>query len=93
VPLDITTAKLIVRINQAAHARGALSIWTVYDHPSDFPDTFMARCFKSDASGSFPTPTVMTGDLETIRETLQWAGLVCLMRNESDDPKIVETWI
>jgi hypothetical protein len=77
------------RVNQEAYARGFLSLWTVYDHPTDHPDAFVARRFENNQ----PTTDTVVGDLQLIRECMQLAGLVCMMRAESDDPKIVETWI
>ena len=67
-----------------------LEIWTVYDHPSDFPDKFVARLFLNDQ----PTTAVLVADdLKTIRGQLRNKGFTRLMRAEEDDPVIVETWI
>lgn len=33
---------------------GVLSIWTVYDHPLDFPNEYVARRFTVGTSGSRP---------------------------------------
>jgi len=69
-----------------------LPMWIIYDRPSDFPEQFVARKWIMDK----PTSEVMTAsDLAGIR----WAvgkvapGSVCLARDPSDDPKIVETWL
>ena len=87
-------ARTIRDINKAAFDRGILSMWTVYDHPKDFPDGFMAR--RSEIGGGVPVPVltddVVTGDLRMIRECMARCGLVCLTRDPSDDPVIVETW-
>jgi hypothetical protein len=67
-----------------------LTLWTIYDHPRDHPDMFVARKFIYDR----PTmSTLMSGDLERLRDTLRGMGLVCINRDPSDDPKIVETWL
>ena len=66
-----------------------LSIWTVYDHPSDFPSNFVARRFEGEA----PTDDIIISpNLMALREVLAIKGLNCLTRNEADDPKIIETW-
>jgi len=68
-----------------------LSIWVVYDHPTDYPNDFVARRFENDQ----PTSSVMFSDrLETLRECfLVQMGLTCIERDPSDDPKIVESWL
>jgi hypothetical protein len=67
-----------------------LSMWTIYDHPTDYPDHFVARRFELDK----PTSQILLCEtLEPIRDALAGAGLICFMRDPSDDPKIVETWM
>lgn len=71
-----------------------LAMWTVYDHPLDFPDKFVARRFDVDADGPKPTDEVIVSKhLYIVRECMAVRGLVCLTRNEGDDLKIVETWL
>lgn len=71
-----------------------LSMWTVYDHPSDFPKGFIARRWEIERSGAEPTADVMRAyDLEPLREQLRNMGLTCLDRNPEDEPQIVETWL
>lgn len=72
----------------------ALSMWTVYDHPRDYPKGFIARRFEVDGRGARPTRDVMVSDdLDALRLMLMKRGLTALARNEEDDPKIVETWL
>jgi hypothetical protein len=67
-----------------------LTIWTVYDHPKDFPNTFVARRW----AGVTPTQDVIISpDLEDLRRLLAFEGLTCLARADGDDPTIVETWL
>lgn len=72
-----------------------LSMWTVYDHPLDYPEKYVARQFIVAASGPRPTASIIIADdLETLRETLCFEmHLACLTRSPEDDPKIVETWL
>lgn len=71
-----------------------LAIWTVYDHPLDYPDKFVARKSLISSDGVKQTSTVIwSPDLEVVRETLARDGLVCLERSPDDDPVIVECWI
>jgi hypothetical protein len=72
-----------------------LAMWTVYKHPSDYPDKFVARRFDVDADGPKPSASIIImDDLEVLRDVLAFQlHLVCLARNEEDDPVIVETWL
>ena len=76
-----------------AAANDRLNIWTVYDHPRDQPDVFVARRFEIGHEHAGPTGDVLTAPtLEELREKLP-AGLVCITRQDGDDPAIVESWL
>lgn len=74
-----------------------LEIWTIYDHPRDFPDHFVVRCWVA-------RPMVVrahTGEV-WLRPTLDEAREVIygnvpapyrFPREPGDDPCIVESWI
>lgn len=67
-----------------------LPVWTVYDHPRDFPHCYVARKFLS----ARPTPEfIVSPDLASLREVLAYKGLIPLTRDPSDDPVILESWI
>lgn len=67
-----------------------LSVWVVYDHPKDYPDSYVARCFINEQ----PTENVMfCTSLERLQEELVYMGLAQLARMEDDDPVIIETWL
>jgi hypothetical protein len=68
----------------------ALVTWTIYDHPKDFPDLFVARKFVGEMPAS---EAYAHSAIEPLRELMRGFGLVCLARSPSDDPAIVETWI
>jgi hypothetical protein len=73
----------------------SLAIWTVYDHPRDYPDKIVARRWDVDYDGAKPTSSIIVGpDLQTLRDILEFEmHLTCLARLPEDDPKIVETWL
>jgi hypothetical protein len=82
--------------------RGVLNVWTVYDHPKDFPDTYVARRFEvgrsaelgpSESVSPRRTDDIVQGELQIIRESFKHCGLTCFIRNEGDDPNIVESWL
>lgn len=67
-----------------------MNIWTVYDRPSDFPNSVIARRWWLTTA----TDDIIVGrTLDDIRDELKLKGLICLPRSELDDPKIVETWL
>jgi len=70
-----------------------LNIWTIYDHPSDYPEGYIARRWVVIDGLEKPTIVTITGPLEAMRLHFQSKGLVCLPRDPTDDPKIVECWI
>ena len=64
-------------------------IWTIYKHPLDYPDKFVARKFISDK----PTEEILIGEtLEEIRSLLP-KGFTRFERNPNDALSIVETWL
>lgn len=83
----------IIEGQHRAVQRGALSMWTIYNHPKDFPHSYVARRFEASASGPVATHDIIQGELDAIRKSFWQAGLVCLTRNDADEPQIVETWL
>ena len=75
--------------------------WTIYDHPKDFPLTYVAR--KFDLKGGKDTPTmehITNDDLAKLREAVKirvaqenggWP--LRFARHPNDDPVIMETWM
>lgn len=70
-------------------------MWVIYDHPSDFPDVFIARRWDPTYVGFMPTEQIITGaTLEEVRMEINKAHGLCLVPREPlDDPKIVEVWL
>lgn len=70
-----------------------LEMWTIYDHPRDCPDYFLARKFMVSDEVK-PTGHVLAhADIEPLRNAFRYKGLVRIARNDADDPVIVETWL
>jgi hypothetical protein len=86
-------AQFIFETSKAARDEGILSIWTVYDHPKDYPDTFVARRHAAGQGTSGPTGDVVIGDIAMIREAMQLNGFFRMPRAPADDLRIVETWM
>lgn len=73
-----------------------MHIYTVYDNPSDFPGTYVARKFLFDQPLDV---TYANEDLGAVRRwvmaELRKEGIMatCMPRSQNDDPVIVESWI
>jgi hypothetical protein len=71
-----------------------LGIWVVYDHPSDFPNEYVARLQIADGARVKITNQIMTSkSLDLLRSELESRGLTCLQPMEGDDPNIIEMWL
>lgn len=73
--------------------RDKLPMFVIYDHPSDFPDHYVARLWLTLPEEKATYFTIRCTDLERIRDELRAAGMVCMGRTEGDDPQIIEVWI
>jgi hypothetical protein len=82
--------KGVILEQHAAAQRGALSMWTIYKRPDGGHD---ARRHEAGKGGTVATADTLKGDLAKLRAMFRRAGLVCILRDETDDPVIVETWI
>ena len=73
---------------------GVLEMFTIYDHPSDFPDHFVLRRWVITSPGQ-AHPSLAAKFFDTIEEAREAVppGLIRTERTENDDPTIVETWI
>lgn len=70
-----------------------LAIYTVFDHPDDYPDVFIARKWLVFHGVAVPTQEVVTGPtLQSVRDQIP-AGLICFPRADEDEPTIVESWL
>jgi hypothetical protein len=91
----LTAMAFVHRTQRDAMLRDVLTMWTIYDHPRDFPSSYVARCWENSARYREPIATdkAIEGELSMLRHLFADCGLACLTRNEGDDPKIVETWV
>jgi hypothetical protein len=66
-------------------------IFTIYDHPADFREHIVVRCWY----GDIPFPVAcLYRTVEEARDEMENAGLFCLSRlTPGDDPCIIESWI
>lgn len=90
-------------MNTLAEVRDRLSFWTIFQNPIDFPRKFVVRRFvmvaggdDGQAWGAMPTPDHSVHEsLDEARDTILKAhpGLVCICRNQEDEPQVVESWV
>jgi hypothetical protein len=72
----------------------ALYMWTVYEHPRDAPEKYVARLWRIERGKTAETDTVILRDtLDEMRIVLARMNLYRLERDPLDDPVIVETWL
>ncbi len=69
-----------------------LSLWTVYERPTDFPEKFVARRWIVAPQPLATDDAIFADDLEGLRKMIP-AGLIQIPRQLGDDPVIVETWV
>lgn len=73
---------------------GPVFMWAIYDHPKDFPNSFVARQFVCAPAGPVATENIIVkATADEIRDILWKRGLTNLSRDPKDDPAILETWL
>lgn len=69
-------------------------MWTIYDHPIDYPIGFIARMWMVEGGREQWTPQILTSSrLADLRDKLRSKGLTPIPRAPADDATIVETWL
>lgn len=71
-----------------------LSVWTIYDHPRDYPDGFVARRHEVRPGGTTVATldAVFAATLEGVRAKLP-PHLHYIARSPEDEAHIVESWL
>lgn len=71
-----------------------LALYTIYDHPADYPDGFAVREWRIEAGGESPVSggVVVKPTLKEARDALP-LGVICIAKSKADDPTIVESWL
>lgn len=74
----------------------AISLWTVYKQPDDFPNHYVARRFEVRSGELHHTDQVIVAaSMTAVRRHLEQYHLsgTVMPRTENDDPNVVETWL
>ena len=79
------------------HGRGSkliAAVVAVYDHPKDYPQSYVARVHIVGRGRHWPSPStfIVRDTLEEVRAAIP-AGMHRLNRSPTDDPCIVETYL
>lgn len=72
--------------------KDTLVLFTIYDHPRDYPNSFVVRRYIVKNSESIPDEIRLAETLMGARDSLP-PGVYNLGRYAADDPVIVETWV
>lgn len=92
---QIITAEDARVIQEASARMGNLLAWTIYDHPADFPTSFVLRPLSVQEGRVVPLAFHMLAETaEEARLMLPCPpGMVCFPREPKDAPCIFETWM
>ena len=75
-------------------ADDVLTLYVVYDHPADFPESYVVRGRNiSDGVDLHARDVICCAKVEPLREALRRKGLTCIGRQPEDDPVILEVWL
>lgn len=70
-----------------------MSMWTLFDSPTDKPGYFVLRRFEILRGEVLSSPEVYwSKDPEALRDEMRKRALYCQPRMVEDEPHIVETW-
>ena len=83
--------KIALSIKEVDFSNIKVPVIVVYEHPSDYPQYYVARIFNVDK----PTDTIMLKDtLEEIQEDVRNnTNMMFMLRGAEDDPCIVGVWL
>ena len=74
----------------------AIGLWTIYDHPADYPEHWVVRmAYVSDQGVSCAASCELFRDVQQARDYIQQQapGASCLQHaGEDPDPVIYEVW-
>jgi hypothetical protein len=72
-----------------------LECWTIYDHPTDYPEHFVLRRAVVSRGAIVPDSYAMVAsDVEQLRAICRDCGLTVVQTAGTDpDPKILEVWM
>lgn len=89
----VARSEFLRQVSRRAKDTRAMVMWCVYDHPRDYPDSFVVRpCLVVAQQVEFATDCFICESVESVRAALP-TGLWNMGRHSLDDPTIREVWI
>ena len=90
----MTNEEFAVAVNHGRNSKMVAVMVAVYDHPKDFPDSYVARAHFVDRGRHWPSPDIFIAraKLEEVRAAIP-AGMHRMNRQPTDDPCIMETYL
>ena len=73
--------------------RERLPMWVVYNHPSDYPEDYVARIYYSLPAPAATFMVIRSKSLASLQDFLLSRGAIKFARDPNDDPAILEVWI
>lgn len=70
-----------------------LPMWVIYDHPSDYPDSFVARLHFTLPQPELTVLLMVSPNLQALQLSFAAAGLTPIARSVEDDSVIIESWL
>lgn len=71
-----------------------LIIWTLYEHPTDYPNEYVLRRFDVEPDMAIGTKHCLTADTaDELRDAAMRAGLTRIKRNPEDESQVMESWL
>lgn len=69
-----------------------LIMWAIFDHPSDYPNYYVARSYIVRDAGIQVIGGKLFKKIGEARSFMMYNGLVCMGRSQDDHPKLLEVW-
>lgn len=93
-PMGVRIIEKILDEEEAVEeSRKVLDIWTIYDHPKDFPDGYVVRLWHVGPDGlERSTEAYGRATLEEARAMVP-EGLYRMPAETADDEAILESWL
>lgn len=88
--MDKPETRFVDNLEDVDYSGLKLTMFVLYDHPSDFPDKIVVRVW--DALNGPTNIACLFDTLDAAREAMP-QHFTCLPRANTDDPVIIESWV
>lgn len=90
----MTNEEFSIAVNHGRNSKLVKIIIALYDHPKDFPESYVARAHVVGRGRHWPSPNIfiVRDTLEEVRAAIP-AGMHRMNRSSIDDPCIIEIYL